>query len=453
MVPAPQQFELDSDASWELLLRVVNSNELKRSLRLRELLLYLGKRSLKSNIPSIREQEIGSSVFGRPEDYDTGIDNIVRVNVSELRKRLAHYFQDEGAAESIIIEIPRGGYFLVFLCRSVEIGSKGQEHDCTAELVTNVHVPDPQMRIEQEIVSASLQGDVVPQIAGRGLPWILGTALILAMSAFIFMVWQNHTLRLQLQPWHADSNRAAFWSQFFASGQEVDIVTADTSYAIAEDLLQRPISLDDYLDYKYKSDVSLPDITAQTRDALHLVLDRNTGSVGDFEAAERIMQLDAYFPLLKLASARSYTAQSIKDNNVILIGGRASNPWEELYRDRMNFSVEYDPLLHRSYVLNRSPSEGEQHIYEIVQNPDRAYSVVAFVPNFSNHRYALIIAGTDSQGTRAAGEFITSSEGLAAIRQRLPADRYPYFEVLLSSSRLEGTTLHTVIQTSRGYAH
>ena len=27
------------------------------------------------------------------------------------------------------------------------------------------------------------------------------------------------------------------------------------------------------------------------------------------------------------------------------------------------------------------------------------------------------------------------------------------FEVLLSSSRLEGTTLHTVIQTSRGYAH
>ncbi|HEY1742891.1 MAG TPA: hypothetical protein VGG18_06970 [Granulicella sp.] len=453
MVPAPQQLEIDSDASWELLLRVVNSNELKRSLRLRELLLYLGKRSLKSNVASIREQEIGAAVFGRPEDYDTGIDNIVRVNVSELRKRLAHYFQEEGAAEPILIEIPRGGYFPVFLSRSVAIDNKTQEHDPTPEPITNVSVSDPKVTVEPDKASASQQADVVRHMPGRRLPWILGIALLLAISASAFLFWQNHALRLQLQPWHADSNRAAFWSQFFSSGQQVDIVTADTSYAIAEDLLQRPISLDDYLDYKYKSDVDLPGITPQTREALRLVLDRNTGSVGDFEAAERIMGLDAYSPALKLASARSYTPQSIKDNNVILIGGRASNPWVELYKDRTNFSIEYDPLLHRSYVLNRSPAEGEQHIYEIVQDPDKAYSIIAFVPNFSNHRYALIIAGTDSQGTRAAGEFITSSEGLAAIRQRLPADRYPYFEVLLSSSRLEGTTLHTVIQTSRGYAH
>jgi len=140
MVPAPQQLEIDSDASWELLLRVVNSNELKRSLRLRELLLYLGKRSLKSNVASIREQEIGAAVFGRPEDYDTGIDNIVRVNVSELRKRLAHYFQEEGAGEPIILEIPRGGYFPVFLSRPVEKDSKTQEHDPAPEPVTNVHV-------------------------------------------------------------------------------------------------------------------------------------------------------------------------------------------------------------------------------------------------------------------------------------------------------------------------
>ena len=326
MVPAPQQLEIDSDASWELLLRVVNSNELKRSLRLRELLLYLGKRSLKSNVASIREQEIGAAVFGRPDDYDTGIDNIVRVNVSELRKRLAHYFQEEGAAEPIIIEIPRGGYFPVFLSRSVAIDNKTQEPDPAPEPITNVPIPDPKVIVEPDKAGASLQADVVRHMPGRRLPWILGIALLLAISASTFLLWQNRALRLQLQPWHADSNRAAFWSQFFSSGQQVDIVTADTSYAIAEDLLQRPISLDDYLDYKYKSDVDLPGITPQTREALRLVLDRNTGSVGDFEAAERIMGLDAYSPALKLASARSYTPQSIKDNNVILIGGRASNP-------------------------------------------------------------------------------------------------------------------------------
>jgi hypothetical protein len=93
----------------DLLERVVNSRELKRALRLRELLLYIGKQAQDSPSHVIREQEIGAAVFGRPDEYDTSLDNIVRVNVSELRKRLAHFFQEEGANESIIIEIPRGG--------------------------------------------------------------------------------------------------------------------------------------------------------------------------------------------------------------------------------------------------------------------------------------------------------------------------------------------------------
>ena len=102
----------------ELLERVVNSRELKRAVRLRDLLCYLGKRSQNSPTVILREQEIGGAVFGRPDDYDTGLDNIVRVNVSELRKRLAHYFQDEGADEPIVIEIPRGGYLPLFLLRA-----------------------------------------------------------------------------------------------------------------------------------------------------------------------------------------------------------------------------------------------------------------------------------------------------------------------------------------------
>jgi hypothetical protein len=86
----------------------------------------------------------------------------------------------------------------------------------------------------------------------------------------------------------------------------------------------------------------------------------------------------------------------------------------ELYKDRLNFYVEYDPARHRSYVANRAPLKGEQPVYEVVNDRNRDFSVIAFVPNLSEHRYALILAGTDSQGTRAAGEFIVSSEGVAA---------------------------------------
>jgi hypothetical protein len=280
----------------------------------------------------------------------------------------------------------------------------------------------------------------------------LGAALVLALVTAGVFYWQARTLRNELEPWQADPERASFWEQFFAPGTQMDVVTADTSYALAEDLLKRPISLDDYLDYEYRNYANLPDLTPQTREALNLVLNRNTGSVGDFEAAEHVLALNSHSPLVRLASARSYTPQAIKSHNVVLIGSRQSNPWVELYKDRMNFYVEYDPARHRSYVVNRAPAKGEQDVYEVVNDRNRDFSVVSFVPNLSEHRYVLILAGTDSQGTRAAGEFITSSEGLAAIRRRLPQQEFPYFEVLLSSTRLEGTTLKTSIVAARGYA-
>jgi len=440
--------ELDPGATWELLQRVVNSQELRRATRLRELLLYVGERSLKSHAASIREQEIGAAVFGRPENYDTNIDNIVRVNVSELRKRLCRYFETEGVAEPVLMEIPRGGYLPVFVARPAL--------ELARPVEPNGNPPEPKSEtpvLEPAPVAAAEPVAPTPEVSGHAVAvWILGVSLALATVAAGIFYWQARTLRNELQPWQADAARAAFWGQFFASGEQMDIVTADTSYALAEDLLQRPISLDDYLDYEYKNFATLPQLTPQTRDALSLVLNRNTGSVGDFEAAEHVLELNAHSPLMRLASARSYTPSAIKSHNVVLIGGRQSNPWVELYKDRLNFYVEYDPARHRSYVVNRTPAKGEQAVYEAVNDRNRDFSVVAFLPNLNEHRYALILAGTDSQGTRAAGEFITSSEGLAAIRQRLPQDKNPYFEVLLSSTRLEGTTLQTSIVAARGYA-
>jgi hypothetical protein len=318
---------------------------------------------------------------------------------------------------------------------------------------TPSEIPAPEIQpVTPVATSLTARSELSAREARVWLLWLLGSSLVLALVTAAVFWWQARTLRNALQPWQADAGRSAFWGQFFASGEQMDIVTADTSYALAEDLLQRPISLDDYLDYEYKNYATMPDLTPQTRDALNLVLSRNTGSVGDFEAAEQVLALNARSSLMRLASARSYTPMEIKSHNVVLIGSRQSNPWVELYKDRLNFYVEYDPVRRRSYVVNRVPLKGEQPVYEVVNDRNRDFSVVAFVPNLSEHRYALILAGTDSQGTRAAGEFITSSEGLAAVRQRLPQGSYPYFEVLLSSTRLEGTTLQTAIVAVRGHS-
>ena len=437
----PQSLELTAEDIEALLRRVLESRELRRASRLRDLLLYLGNRRSEGAV-SLREQELGAAVFGRPVEYDTSLDNIVRVTVSELRKRLSHYFQEEGANEPIVIEIPRGGYLPVFSRRVVEQVALPAQPEPAIEAIEEV--PDPSLAAPARFASA--------------VGWkhnltvaTLAVLLLIAGAACAVLQWQNHELRAELKPWTADPALESFWSVFFASGKEVDIVSADASYALEGDLLKQSISLDDYLDYKYKNLSDQPGITPAMRDTLNLVLDRNNGSIGDFQVAERIMRLGGQSSDLRLTSARSYTPESVKMNDIILIGSRESNPWVELYKDRMNFYPEYDPVLHRSFVVSRAPQAGEQAVYTAAEERNRGYSVVAFLPNLGEHRNVLIIAGTDSQATRAAGEFITSSAGIAAIRQRLPSGRYPYFEIVLSSSRLVGTTLHTEIQAVRGH--
>src|SRR5271168_5395350 len=106
-----------------LIGRVAASQQFRRSARLRDFLLYVGGQSLKEGCPEIHEQEIGAKVFGRAASYDRSQDNIVRVNATELRKRIELYFATEGVHEPLILEIPRGAYKPIFHRRSPELKS------------------------------------------------------------------------------------------------------------------------------------------------------------------------------------------------------------------------------------------------------------------------------------------------------------------------------------------
>src|SRR5579863_1617618 len=97
-----------------LVERVASSRYVNRSARLRDMLIYLADRVLDEEAGEIHEQEVGHRVFGRPSDYDTTSDNIVRVHASMLRKRLEQYFAAEGANEPLTVEIPKGNYAPVF---------------------------------------------------------------------------------------------------------------------------------------------------------------------------------------------------------------------------------------------------------------------------------------------------------------------------------------------------
>src|ERR1035437_1578929 len=118
-----------SPAGWrELLRRVASAPRFQKSKRLRDLLLYLGERSLDNPACILHEQEIGVDVLGRPADYDTSHDTLVRVQVSQLRKKLQEHFSVEGRDEPLVIEIPKGSYVPIFRQRAEALLENAPSH-------------------------------------------------------------------------------------------------------------------------------------------------------------------------------------------------------------------------------------------------------------------------------------------------------------------------------------
>lgn len=97
--------------------RIDKSRVMSNCARLIQLLRFVVDSTLKGEAMHLKETTIGVSVFGRTPDYDPKADTIVRSQAWRLRAKLKKYYESEGAAESIIIDLPIGHYVPTFRLR------------------------------------------------------------------------------------------------------------------------------------------------------------------------------------------------------------------------------------------------------------------------------------------------------------------------------------------------
>ena len=105
---APGVAENDDRAA--IVLRVAASRHFARAPRLRDILVYICQRALADPEASIKEYEIGCHALGRRPSFNPNEDNIVRVQIGHLRKKLDEYYATDGKNEPIRISIPKGMY-------------------------------------------------------------------------------------------------------------------------------------------------------------------------------------------------------------------------------------------------------------------------------------------------------------------------------------------------------
>ena len=100
----------ENDGRWPLVLRIVASRQFTKAPQLQDILIYICKRALTDPAATIRELEIGCNALGRKPDFNPHEDNIVRVQISHLRKKLDEYFATDGRDEPVQITVPKGAY-------------------------------------------------------------------------------------------------------------------------------------------------------------------------------------------------------------------------------------------------------------------------------------------------------------------------------------------------------
>jgi hypothetical protein len=98
--------ELDPTRVREELERVLASPKFRKSQSHCEFLRFVVEKQLKAS--SIREEEIGVSIYRRGAGYDPDDDAIVRVEASRLRARLKEYYEDAGEPPKLRFDLPKG---------------------------------------------------------------------------------------------------------------------------------------------------------------------------------------------------------------------------------------------------------------------------------------------------------------------------------------------------------
>lgn len=438
---------LESFPEWQLACSIAASKTFSRSELLPKFLLYVCEQYLLGNTRNITEQRIGTEVFQRPPNYNPGEDNIVRNYARLLRKRLAEYFDSEGANHSLWLEIPRGGYVPRF-----QSGPSPTEplsipaSDESLSLLT-ITAPDPAVKHVESATPSSRHSI-------SRFVWIISLTLValfcLLLGALFGPAIWPHSFKKE----RTNSPAHILWTQLFQPNRNLLIVPPDSGLGILENLTGHTVSLDDYASGKYlSSEIAIPGFTPGSDNDLRR--QRYTSMVG-LKIATSLLQLPEFIPnRSEIRDARDMSPEDFKNSNVILLGSIHANPWVGLFEKDLNFRLAYTNKVDQSYIVNENPVGPEQKIYNngVDGKANRTYGVIDYLPNLNNNGHVLIVQGLNMAATQAAAEILSNGDAIRSVldRAKQPDGSLKMFELLIETNSIVTTARSAHIIAMRFY--
>jgi len=389
------------DPRWDLAERIGASQCFHSSARLRDFLSYVTDCALRDAPEEATEQQIGIHVFRRPAGYNSSEDSIVRTHARLLRQKLAEYFASEGAAEELVLEIPKGHYLPVF-------------HPRTGA------APEPRA-VETSVLLEVLETGAKPSLLAKPRSiWKMGVAIAMLVMAAALAGWWGWT-RVEVRR----SSVERFWGPFF-SGEPSLVIYSNALF-----------TGDSRSGLRY----ALPQATPGQNQQF---VDTYTG-IGEVAAVYDLTRLfDAHHASFTLKRSLLVTWDEAKLRNLIFIGSVAENP---SLRD-VTSTTDFTLMNGDGYagIVNHHPKPGEPALYARPEHPlTKDYAILALLPGVQSGRHMLVFSGLMTMGTQAAVEFACHRETLdqlMAAATDAKGEVHP-FEAVLETSIGGGVPLQT----------
>jgi len=328
------------------------------SKRLPAFLRYVVKEALEG-VPEaqIKERTLGVVVFGRPLDYDTNADPVVRMTAGEVRKKLAQYYY-ANHDQNVQIEVPLGSYMPRFRFSHPTVTPEPE--------VVAQPVSVPAQLVPQEPITASAN------TSRRFLGWAIGASVaLLAVIVFGLLTWRSQVRQTSVDQ---------FWNSFAGPSKQVVIVLPALSRVPQEQALPT---------YHFEAEsVAIEDAKVATRISNEFKL-RNINS--------------------DLALATAVSLSDLRQSPFVLIGA-LDNIWTMRLSQSLPFAFERSDDRRYGSIVDRKDRNISWSEDFSVPNAmlKQDYGIIARFTDSTTEQPTVLIAGISAEGTLAAGEAVTT---------------------------------------------
>jgi hypothetical protein len=373
----------------EQLERLLSNSHFNQSRRFPSFLRFVIDQTLLGQTDLLKERTLGMEIFGREADYDTASDPIVRVTATEIRKRIAQYYQEPGHETELRVTLPAGSYIPQF------------------------HWPQAAREsIPASTALSPLEPLPVQTAPVRARTWFRRPAIAVALavitvSAAAFYVWRS----VQHSPFNF------FWGPLVKSSEPVLFCVADQSH-------YSTITLRDAAD---------PSRQTQLSDNLTAII------IDDLNPIVRVAGL-------LQSSGKKYTLKGEGTTNLMdlrngptVFIGAFDNAWTLRLTAPLRYHFAVNPEMTDFAIVDSTKPEQPGWVVnrhqQMTTNNYRDFAIVARFTDSTTGKLAVIIAGVARGGTRVATEYLTDPADLAQLERAAGGKKN--MEVVLSTQIID----------------